>query len=124
MSFFKKFGSKLASTSMFKKGAGVGNSIFRKGGGLDQVTSGVRNFSNVANKVAGNKDVENLIRGVGFGKQYDLAKGGLSKVNALANAGDVATRARDSLQTANVGNILEKVKAIKSDADAVRPQFH
>lgn len=129
-SFFRKVASPLMS-SIFRKGVGGLTSLFKKAPSLTQVSTGVRRASNVADKITSSPILEQVARERGFGNTFDLAKRGAGRLNQVADLGEggvrLQQRTRDLRQGVrdkeDSGNILEKLKAIKNEAQDIKSKF-
>lgn len=129
-SFFRKVASPLVS-SIFRKGVSGLTSLFKKAPTLTQFSTGVRKASSVADKITNNPIVEQLAREQGFGDTFNLAKKGAGKLNQVADLSESGVRlqqkARDLRQGVrdkeDSGNILEKIKAIKNEAQDIQSKF-
>ena len=126
-SIFRKRTAPLISSSLFRKGGGVGmSSLFKKGRPIAQkVLGGVRKASDIANKIVSNPIVEGLAKSQGYGNTFNLAKKGVGTVNKVAEVGGRLQGQTQGLTKAvktgeDFSNILERVKKIKDTGDEVR----
>lgn len=125
-SFFRKTATPLLS-SIFRKGVGGLTSLFKKAPALQKIVGGVRKASNVANVITNNPVLEGLAKSQGYGNTFNLAKQGAGGLGKVADVGDAGVRLqgqavgiKKGIVERDIGNILERVKAIKNEVDDVK----
>ena len=125
-SFFRKTATPLLS-SIFRKGVGGLTSLFKKAPALQKIVGGVRKASNVANVITNNPVLEGLAKSQGYGNTFNLAKRGAGRLGKVADVGDAGVRLqgqavgiKKGMVERDIGNILERVKAIKNEVDDVK----
>ena len=125
-SLFRKTTTPFLSASIFRKGGGGMNSLFAKAQPVkERFLGGIRKASDVANKIVSNPVLEGLAKSQGYGNTFNLAKKGVGTFNTVQDVGNRLQGQVQGLTKAvknreDFGNVLEKVKGIKSTGDEVR----